>query len=240
MAFVARAGRAEESPRTSAEVSARALTQTSLQDSLRVSQNFLTSPALIRRIVRLAHFTPGDTIVEVGAGKGHLTRGLLETGAAVTAVELDGALYRGLKEKFGAQKNLRLVHADFLDWPLPRTSYKVFANIPFNRTTAIVRKLTGEAGADGSAREGQHRHTNSPRANVQAGARTSPRAGNRLPEEAWLIMEKGAAKRFLGQPRESLFSMLLKPFFDLDICYHFRREDFHPAPAVDTVLLQLK
>lgn len=35
------------------------------------------------------------------------------------------------------------------------------------------------------------------------------------PSEAWLTMEKGAAKRFMGKPSESLRSLLIKPRFDL-------------------------
>lgn len=60
------------------------------------------------------------------------------------------------------------------------------------------------------------------------------------PTEAWLTMEKGAAKRFMGTPCETLQSLLIKPAFDLDIVYHFQREDFHPKPGVDVVLLRLK
>jgi 23S rRNA (adenine-N6)-dimethyltransferase len=52
-------------------------------------------------------------------------------------------------------------------------------------------------------------------------------------------MEKGAAKRFCGKPNDTLQSLLLKPFFNLNIVYHFRREDFHPAPRVDVVLLHI-
>ena len=59
------------------------------------------------------------------------------------------------------------------------------------------------------------------------------------PQDAWLIMEKGAAKRFCGKPDENLQSLMLKPFFDLNIVYYFSREDFHPSPAVDVVLLHI-
>jgi 23S rRNA (adenine-N6)-dimethyltransferase len=52
-------------------------------------------------------------------------------------------------------------------------------------------------------------------------------------------MEKGAAKRFLGKPRENLRSLLIKPRFDLEIVYFFRRSDFHPQPSVDVVLLHM-
>ncbi|PNT92165.1 23S ribosomal RNA methyltransferase Erm [Clostridium thermosuccinogenes] len=61
-----------------------------------------------------------------------------------------------------------------------------------------------------------------------------------VPSETWLIMEKGAAKRFMGKPSESLRSLLIKPKFDLDIVYYFDREDFHPKPGVDAVLLHFK
>ncbi len=60
------------------------------------------------------------------------------------------------------------------------------------------------------------------------------------PTEAWLVMEKGAAKRFMGTPRESLRSLVLKPFFEMEIVFRFSREDFHPKPACDVVMLQLK
>ena len=62
----------------------------------------------------------------------------------------------------------------------------------------------------------------------------------RPPREAWLVMEKGAAKRCLGRPETTLKSLLLAPWFGGDIVYPFRREDFHPAPGVDTVLFHLR
>lgn len=57
------------------------------------------------------------------------------------------------------------------------------------------------------------------------------------PTEMWLILELGAAKRFSGSPRETLKSLLLKPFWEMKILSHFRREDFHPMPSADSVLL---
>ena len=57
------------------------------------------------------------------------------------------------------------------------------------------------------------------------------------PVDIWLIMEKGAAKRFVGLPGENEKSLLLKVNWELEIAYYFRREDFHPMPSVDSVLL---
>lgn len=57
------------------------------------------------------------------------------------------------------------------------------------------------------------------------------------PTDIWLVMEKGAAKRFMGLPKETKRSLLLKVNWDIKIRYHFRREDFHPMPGVDSVLV---
>jgi len=65
-------------------------------------------------------------------------------------------------------------------------------------------------------------------------------SSNNPPIEAWLVVEKGAAKRFMGSPRESLASLKLKPIFDMRVIYHFRLEDFHPMPGVEIVMLHMK
>lgn len=57
------------------------------------------------------------------------------------------------------------------------------------------------------------------------------------PSEIWLVMEKGAAKRFMGIPTETKYSLSLKPRWKLDIVYFFNKEDFHPKPSVDSVLV---
>ncbi len=173
-----------------------------------VSQNFLTGHRTLKRVLSRTTLGAEDHVLEIGPGKGHITRLLAAKCRKVTAVELDGALYGALLSTLGNLENLRLHHQDFLQWRLPASgAYKVFANIPFCHTTAILRKLT---------------------------------ESNNPPTEAWLTMEKGAALRFMGKPRETLRSLTLKPLFDLDIAYHFLREDFHPKPGVDVVLLHLK
>lgn len=171
------------------------------------SQNFLTSAAVIKRIVSLSSISKNDHVVEIGPGKGHITRELIQKCGRLTAIEIDREFYRRLSEKFRQTPGIHMVCYDFLKWDLPRTPYKVFANIPFNRTSEIIRKLTESSNP---------------------------------PEEAWLVVEKGAAKRFIGKPYETIHSLRLKPFFDCSLKYYFRREDFHPSPSVDAVLLHLK
>src|SRR6516225_2430110 len=61
-------------------------------------QNFLDEPAVLADIVHAARLGPGSVAVELGAGLGHLTRALLETGARVVAVERDRDMVRVLEE----------------------------------------------------------------------------------------------------------------------------------------------
>lgn len=60
------------------------------------------------------------------------------------------------------------------------------------------------------------------------------------PDDAYLVVQKEAAERFLGEPCESLYAVLLKPWFELSIVHRFRRSDFVPKPRVDVVMFRLR
>jgi 23S rRNA (adenine-N6)-dimethyltransferase len=60
------------------------------------------------------------------------------------------------------------------------------------------------------------------------------------PEDCYLIVQKEAAVKYAGIPKETLVSLLLKPKFWVDIVYYFKRSDFFPVPNVDVVLLQFE
>ena len=61
------------------------------------------------------------------------------------------------------------------------------------------------------------------------------------PHDAWLVVQREAAERFAGGPwaRETLSSLLLKPWWQVEIARRFRRTDFDPPPSVDAVALWL-
>lgn len=171
------------------------------------SQNFITNPRLLQRIVNMSSITKKDTVWEIGTGKGHLTQALCSKCGFLYSVEIDRKLLEKARERLASQTNLKLICGDFLKQSLPaKEAYKVFANIPYFITTQILNKLTGAPNP---------------------------------PTDMWLIMEKGAAKRFLGIPKETKKSLLLKVNWDIKILYHFDRHDFHPVPGVDSVLLYL-
>ena len=109
-------------------------------------QNFLVDPKYIGRIIDALALTEGDTVVEIGAGRGALTQILLEKTAKVFAIEFDRDLVPVLREQFGSHTNFELVDADALSLDftelLPRDAKaKLVANLPYNISTAILQRL---------------------------------------------------------------------------------------------------
>ncbi len=107
-------------------------------------QNFVVDPNTVRRVARLAGVGVGDRVVEIGAGLGSLSLALAETGASVTAIEVDHRLVpvlRSVVEPAG----VAVVEADAmrLDWSalLGEAPWSLVANLPYNVATPLVADL---------------------------------------------------------------------------------------------------
>ncbi len=127
-----------------AKVSSRRRASAPPRVELAHSQNFITDPALVRRL--LGHVEPGgvDTIIEIGPGRGAITAELARLGPRILAVEADPQLALALVRRFASCMRTAIVCGDFLEFPLPARPFVAVGNIPFNRTAEIVRKLTEE------------------------------------------------------------------------------------------------
>lgn len=106
-----------------------------------LSQNFIKDPFVVKELLNASSIKSSDLVIEIGPGRGIVTKELIHRSKEVIAVEKDVDLYQDLIEKFTGVSNLKIFNKDFLIFNLPNEAYKVFSNIPFNITAEIIDKF---------------------------------------------------------------------------------------------------
>lgn len=114
-----------------------------------LGQNFLRDAGVVEKIVAALDLKAGETVIEIGPGRGALTERLLETGAEVVAIEIDRQLVPALRVQFRSTRNFTVVEADVLEFDLSGviqggSKAKLAANLPYYISTAILQKLIVE------------------------------------------------------------------------------------------------
>lgn len=162
-------------------------------------------------VVRPGRAGDGETILEIGPGKGALTRELLRTGARVVAVEKDAELVRLLQATFAeeiASGQLRIIAEDIRNvdaTKLGLSHYVLAANIPYYITGEILRQFLETA--------------------------VQPRA-------LALLVQKEVAERILARNgKESILSLSVKAYGRPSIVAKVARGNFSPPPSVDSAIL---
>ncbi|HET9346260.1 MAG TPA: 16S rRNA (adenine(1518)-N(6)/adenine(1519)-N(6))-dimethyltransferase RsmA [Candidatus Limnocylindrales bacterium] len=198
-------------PRVDAAAVRRTLRAAGLRARSSMSQNFLVDPDVLEAILAEAAPAPGRRVVEIGPGLGILTRGLLDAGADVTAVELDRGLAAFLSDDLaGAIEHgrLALVQGDALDQDLNRLAaapYDVVANLPYHITSPILHRLLGE----------------------------TPR-----PDRLVLMVQREVAERIAAAPGQmSYLSVFVQYHARVRIAFTVPPSAFEPAPAVDSAVI---
>ncbi len=110
----------------------------------RFGQHFLHDAGIIGRLVSAIRPSADDNLIEIGPGEGVLTGPLLETGARVTAIELDRDLAAALPERLGFPERLEVIQADVLEVDLAAVGgerMRVVGNLPYNISTPIMFHL---------------------------------------------------------------------------------------------------
>ncbi|MCX7848356.1 MAG: 16S rRNA (adenine(1518)-N(6)/adenine(1519)-N(6))-dimethyltransferase RsmA [bacterium] len=182
-----------------------------------LGQHFLHDRNVINKIVRVATLSPHDTVLEVGAGLGHLTLALAQTGARVAAVETDARLIPLLHAHTSAYKNLTVIHADILAAPLaefcshhkllPRV---IVANLPYNLTTSFVEDMV---------------------------------SANLPLRSATLTLQKEAAERLMSQPGERGYGpagILLQLWGTPHHEAYVSPSCFFPPPSVNSSIVRIE
>ena len=106
-----------------------------------LAQNFLRNSKLVRLLLDTSSIATSDTVYEIGAGRGIITAELARNARKVIAIEKDLILARQLCTRFQGVDNVEIRAVDFLIYHIPHKEYKIFANIPYNITADIVRKI---------------------------------------------------------------------------------------------------
>ena len=118
-----------------------------------LGQNFLVDGNYVSKIVNAVHPEKDEVVIEIGPGRGALTRELLERGAKVLAIELDRELVPKLRDDHGLTGRFIVVEADaseadlreLIDQFYPGTpKAKLVANLPYYISTAILQHLSAE------------------------------------------------------------------------------------------------
>jgi 16S rRNA (adenine1518-N6/adenine1519-N6)-dimethyltransferase len=176
-----------------------------------LSQNFLADADVLSGILAEAAPEPGSGVLEIGPGLGLLTGGLLDSGAAVTAVELDAGLAAFLRDRFEGpieDGQLRLVEGDALDQDLVRLvtpPYDVVANLPYHITSPILHALLGQA----------------------------PR-----PRRLVVMVQREVAERIAAPPgKMSYLSVFVQYHARVHVAFRVPPEAFEPEPAVESAVI---
>ena len=178
-----------------------------------LGQNFLTAQSVVKDIVRAGDILTGDTILEIGPGKGVLTRALLATGATVIAVEKDDSLFAYLQKIFAleiAEKKFVLYNGDILEM-LPTillpSNYKLIANIPYNITGKIISDFL---------------------------------AAENKPNQMVLMVQYEVAARIAARDgKASILSTAVRAYGKPKLIKRVSAGSFFPKPRVDSAVLQI-
>lgn len=175
-----------------------------------LGQNYLTDENICRNIVNAFEIEPGEHIVEIGPGKGALTRYILEKTSDLTVIELDRNNCALLKEWF---PGLKIINSDFLKLDLSELlenkveKLRVIGNIPYNITSPIIFKLMDN--------------------------RT-------IVKDAQLMIQEEVARRITADPNNKEYgipSVLLNVFGSSKLLFKVSRNCFYPKPKVDSRII---
>jgi 16S rRNA (adenine1518-N6/adenine1519-N6)-dimethyltransferase len=191
-----------------------ALTMTTkIEAKKSLGQNFLINEGVLDRIILEAALTAADTVVEVGPGRGALTRRLAATGARVIAVEKDRRLIEPLQEQFADNPKVSIIEGDILAFDpsahgLAPGSYLVVANIPYYLTSRLLRQMLSVWPA---------------------------------PRSAVLMVQHEVAQRMMATPPDmNLLALSVQLYAVPSVVMRVRRGSFRPMPTVDSVVIHLR
>lgn len=179
-----------------------------------LGQNFLIDKNVQRKIVDACEFKPCDIVLEIGAGRGELTRLIVPRVAFVFALEIDSYLCNALADTLRGYSNVKIINQDILKLNLKRyfsnlkKKIKVVGNIPYYITTPIFE------------------HFLKLRSKI---------------DTLFITVQREFGRRITAQPGSKDYGSLscFTQYYTLPkILFYIKRASFLPAPKVDSCFLR--
>lgn len=106
-----------------------------------LGQHFLNDKRILQRIVDALELTGGETVVEIGPGRGSLTELLVPVAKRLVLIEYDRLLAARLREMYASTPSVSVIEADVLTVDLGEAAggpYVLVGNVPYYITTPIL------------------------------------------------------------------------------------------------------
>jgi len=192
----------------------------------RLGQNFLHDSAIASRIVDAAELRPDATVIELGAGRGILTRPLAARGVRLIAIELDRELHTELAAFFGAENKtargpagpVEIVQADFTKLTITGLLAArglercvLFGNIPYHLTRDVLFSFLVDE--------------------------------HEMIEAAYLMLQREVGERIVSPPGSRVYgitSVVLQSLYDTRPLFRVAPGAFFPRPKVDSIIVEFK
>ena len=192
----------------------------------RLGQNFLHDSAIASRIVDAAELRPDATVIELGAGRGILTRPLAARGVRLIAIELDRELHTELAAFFGAENKtargpagpVEIVQADFTKLTITGLLAArglercvLFGNIPYHLTRDVLFSFLVDE--------------------------------HEIIEAAYLMLQREVGERIVSPPGNRVYgitSVVLQSLYDTRPLFRVAPGAFFPRPKVDSIIVEFK
>jgi 16S rRNA (adenine1518-N6/adenine1519-N6)-dimethyltransferase len=178
----------------------------------RFGQVFLRDPMVVEQIVMRAQLAPGETVLEIGPGRGALTGALAERATTLYALEIEQPFVEVLQQRFAGRPHVHLIQADARRYDYGQLPHPlvVVANLPYSSATHILRHLL------------MHRQ--------------------RLSRMVVMVQKEVAERfaAATGSKSYSGLSVFFQYYAAIEPCFDVPPQAFSPNPAVDSTVLHIE
>ena len=187
----------------------------------RFGQNFLYDPAIAGKILAAAELAPGQPVIELGPGKGILTRPLVASGARLIALELDIGLHGSLSNELAEAIDggeVEILNMDFTKISLAGLLAErglercvLIGNIPYHLTREVLFSFLVDE--------------------------------FKMLDGAYLMVQREVGERIVSPPGNRTYgipSVILQSLYDVRSLFKVLPGSFHPRPRVSSIVLEFK